>query len=69
MGGSVKMTDYTDYIAFVITLVVVIVGCILNNTTKVEPLLPVYRPTTLGPASLVTLMDVAVVDAESDRVI
>lgn len=58
------MTDYTDYIASVMTLVVVIVGCILNNTAKVEPLLPVYRP-----ASLVTLMDVAVIDAESDRVI
>ena len=57
------MTDYTDYIAFVITLVVVIVGCILNTTMKVEPLLPVYRP-----ASLVSLMNVAVVDGD-DRVI
>lgn len=57
------MTDYTDYIAFVITLVVVIVGCILNNTIKVEPLLPVHRP-----AGLVSLLDVAVVN-DDDRVI
>jgi hypothetical protein len=57
------MTDYTDIIAFVITLIVVIVGCILNNTIKDAPLLPVYREAVPTPLS-----DIAV-DADGDRVI